>query len=90
MDISDTKFFDIDESFVIQSSIFDNQSKSMVIEKRDVTNGKGKSRTEIDFSQMTPSKICSFHQVTGDVLRDSIGGMKMDYANLKHRLNEFE
>jgi hypothetical protein len=39
---------------------------------------------------MTPSKICSFHQVTGDVLRDSIGGMETDYANLKHRLNEFE
>ena len=62
----------------------------MVIEKRDVTNRKGKSRTEIHFSQMTPSKICSFHQVTGDVLRDSIGGMETDYANLKHHLNEFE
>jgi hypothetical protein len=90
VDISDTEFFDIDESFVIQSTIFDSQSKSMVIEKRDVTNRKGKSRTEIDFSQMTPSKICLFHQVTVDVLRDSIGGMETDYANLKHRLNEFE
>jgi hypothetical protein len=90
VNISDTEFFDIDKSFVIQSAIFDSQSKSMVIEKRYVTNKKGKSQTKIDFSQMTPSKICSFHQVTGDVLRDSIGGMEMDYANLKHRLNEFE
>jgi hypothetical protein len=61
VNISDTEFFDIDESFVIQSAIFNIQSKSMVIEKRDVTNMKGKSRTEIDFSQMTPSKIYSFH-----------------------------
>jgi hypothetical protein len=43
VEISDTDFFDIDESFVIQSAIFDNQSKSLVIEKRDVTNRKGKS-----------------------------------------------
>jgi hypothetical protein len=42
MDISDTEFLDIDEFFVIQSAIFDNQSKSMVIEKRDVKNMKGK------------------------------------------------
>jgi hypothetical protein len=78
VDISDTEFFDIDEPFVIQSTNFDSQSKSMVIQKRDVTN-------RIDFSQMSPSKICSFHQVTGDVLHDSIGGMETDYAN-----NEFE
>ena len=39
---------------------------------------------------MTPSKIYSFHQVTGDVLRDSIGGMETYYANLKHGLNIFE
>jgi hypothetical protein len=90
VDISDTEFFDIDESFVIQSVVFDSQSKSMVIEKRDVTNKKGKYRIEIDFSQMTPSKICSLHQVTGDFLRDSIGGMETDYVNLKHRLNKFE
>ena len=90
VEISNTKFFDIDESFIIQSVIFDSQSKILVIENRYVTNRKGKSQTEIDFSQMTPSKIFSFHQVTGDVLHDSIGGMETDYANLKHRLNEFE
>jgi hypothetical protein len=61
MDISGTECFDIDESFIIHSAIFDSQYKSMVIKKRDVTNRKGKSRTEIDFIQMTPSKILSFH-----------------------------
>jgi hypothetical protein len=43
VEISDSEFFDIDESFVIQSIIFNIQSKSLVIEKRDVTNRKGKS-----------------------------------------------
>jgi hypothetical protein len=46
VDISDTECFDIDESFIIQSTIFDSQSKSMVIQKRDVTS-------KIDFSQMS-------------------------------------
>jgi hypothetical protein len=55
VEIFDTEFFDIDESFVIQSTIFDSESKSMVIEKRDVTNKKGKSHIEIDFSKMSSS-----------------------------------
>jgi hypothetical protein len=90
VEIFETNFFDIDESFVIQSVIFDIQSKIVVIEKRDVTNTKGKSRTEIDFREMSSSQISSFHQVTNDILHDSIGGMETDHANLKHRLNEFE
>jgi hypothetical protein len=45
VEISETEIFDEDESFVFQSTVFDNQSKSMVIEKRDVTNMKGKSHT---------------------------------------------
>jgi hypothetical protein len=73
-----------------KGDIFDNQSKSMVIEKRDVTNTKGKSCKEINFSEMPPSQICSFHQVTSEILRDSIGGIEMENANLKHCLNEFE
>jgi hypothetical protein len=90
VEISDTDFFDIDESFVIQSAIFDSQSKSLVIEKRDVTNTKGKSCAEINFSEMSPSQIYQFHQGTGDILRDSIGGIETENANMKHRLNEFE
>jgi hypothetical protein len=64
VEIAETKFFYEDESFVFQSVVFDSQSKSMVIEKRDVTNRKGKSRTEINFRKMQPSQISLFHQVT--------------------------
>jgi hypothetical protein len=90
VEISNTDFFDIDESFVIQSAIFDSQSKSLVIEKRDVTNRKGKSRADINFSEMSPSQICQFHQGTGDILRDSIRGIEIENANMKQHLNEFE
>jgi hypothetical protein len=90
VEISETEFFYEDESFVFQSVVFDSQSKSMVIEKRDVTNRKGKSRTEINFRKMRSSQISSFHQVTGEILRDSIGGIETENANLKDRLNEFE
>jgi hypothetical protein len=57
VEISDTDFFDIDEFFIIQSAIFESQSKILVIEKRDVTNRKGKSRAEINFSKMPLSQI---------------------------------
>jgi hypothetical protein len=76
VEISNTNFFDIDESFVIQSAIFDSQSKSMVIEKRDVTNRKGKSRAEINFRKMLPSQIGQFHQGTSDIIHDSIQGIE--------------
>jgi hypothetical protein len=90
VEISNTDFFDIDESFVIQSPIFDSQSKILVIEKRDVTNMKGKYRVEINFSKMSLSQICQFHQGTGDILHDSIRGIETEHANMKQRLNEFE
>jgi hypothetical protein len=45
----------------------------MVIEKRDVTNRKGKSLIHINYRKMQPSRISSFHQVTGEILHDSIG-----------------
>jgi hypothetical protein len=90
VEISNTEFFDIDESFVIQSVVFDSQSKSLVIEKRDVTNKKGKSRAEINFSKMSPSQIFQFHQGTDDILHDSIRGIETENANMKQCLNEFE
>ena len=62
----------------------------MVIEKRDVTNRKGKYHTYINFREMRPSQISSFHQVTGEILKDSIGGIEMKNDRLKDRLNEFE
>jgi hypothetical protein len=90
VEIAETKIFDEDESFVFQSTVFENQSKSMVIEKRDVTNMKGKSHTEINFREMRLSQISLFHQVTDDVVHDSIGGIEAENARLKDCLNEFE
>lgn len=90
MEIVQTNIFDEDESFVFQSVVFDNQSKNMVIEKRDVTNKKGKYRTKINFRKMRPSQISLFHCVTGDALDDSIGGIEVENGRLKDRLNEFE
>jgi hypothetical protein len=90
VEIAETDIFYEDESFVFQSVVFDSQSKNMVIEKRDVTNRKGKSRTEINFRKMRPSQISLFHRVTDDALDDSIGGIEAKNARLKDRLNEFE
>jgi hypothetical protein len=39
---------------------------------------------------MLSSQICQFHQGTGEILRDSIGGIETKNANMKPRLNEFE
>jgi hypothetical protein len=45
MEIAEADIFYEDESFVFQSVVFDSQSKSVIIEKRDVTNKKDKYRT---------------------------------------------
>jgi hypothetical protein len=52
MDISVTENFDEDESFVFQSIVFDSQSKKLIIEKKDVKNKKGKSRSEVSLANM--------------------------------------
>jgi hypothetical protein len=52
MEIAETDIFYEDESFVFQSVVFDSQSKNLIIEKRDVTNKKGKSRSEINLRNM--------------------------------------
>jgi hypothetical protein len=62
----------------------------MVIEKRDVTNRKGKSRIEINFRKMQSSQISLFYHITSDALHDSIGGIEVENARLKDRLKEFE
>jgi hypothetical protein len=61
-----------------------------MVEKRDVTNRKVKSHTEINFRKMWSSQISLFHQVTSDSLHDSSGGIEVENARLKDRLNEFE
>jgi hypothetical protein len=39
---------------------------------------------------MRSSQISSFHQVIGEILHDSIGGIETENVNLKDHLNEFE
>jgi hypothetical protein len=56
MEIVETDIFDEDESFVFQSVVFYSKSKNLIIEKRDVTNKKGKSRSEINLRNMQPSQ----------------------------------
>jgi hypothetical protein len=90
VEIVETDIFDEDESFVFQILVFDSQSKNMVIEKRDVTNRKDKSRTDINFRKMRSLQISLFHCVTDDALDDSSGGIEAENATLKDRLNEFE
>jgi hypothetical protein len=58
------KFFDEDESFVFQSVVFDSESKKLIIEKRDVKNKKGKSRSEVDLANMRSSQISGLHRET--------------------------
>jgi hypothetical protein len=52
MEIAKTDIFYEDKSFIYQIIVFDNQSKNLIIEKRDVTNNKGKSCSEIKFRKM--------------------------------------
>jgi hypothetical protein len=45
MEIIENETFNEEESFVFQSVVFDSESKNLIIEKRDVKNKKGKSRS---------------------------------------------
>jgi hypothetical protein len=90
MEIVETNIFYEDESFVFQSTVFDSQSKNIVIEKRYVTNRKGKSCIEINFRKIQLSQISLFHHVTGDALDDSIGGIEAENSKLKDCVKEFE
>jgi hypothetical protein len=90
MEIAETEIFDEDESFVFQSVVFYNESKNLIIEKRDVRNKKGKSRSEINLRNMQPSQISRLHRATRDALDDSIGGIEAENARLKDRIKELE
>jgi hypothetical protein len=52
MEIDDTNIFDEYESSIFQSIVFYIQSKNLIIEKRDATNKKAKSHTDIKFRKM--------------------------------------
>jgi hypothetical protein len=72
MEIAEIDIFDEDESFIFQRVVFDNESKNLIIEKRDVINKKRKSHLEINLRNMQPSQISRLHEATIDSLDDSI------------------
>jgi hypothetical protein len=90
MEIIESETFDEEESFVFQSVVFYSESKNLIIEKRDVKNKKGKSRSEVNLWNMRPSQISQIHRATGDALDDSIGGLEAENAKLKERIKELE
>jgi hypothetical protein len=69
---------------------FDNESKNLIIEKRDVRKKKGKYHSEINLRNMQPSQISRIHRATRDALDDSIRGLEAENAKLKDRIKELE
>jgi hypothetical protein len=90
MEIIESETFDEEESFVFQSIVFYSESKNLIIEKRDVKNKKGKSRSEVNLQNMRPSQISKIHRATGDALDNSIGGLEAENVKLKERVKELE
>jgi hypothetical protein len=90
MEIAEADIFYEDESFVFQSVVFDSQSKNLIIEKRDVTNKKGKYRLEINLRNMQTSQISRLHRATAYALDDSIGGIEVENSRLNDRIKELE
>jgi hypothetical protein len=90
MEIIESDTFDEEEYFLFQSVVFDSESKNLIIEKRDVKNKKGKSRSEINLQNMQPSQISQIHQANEDSLDNSIGGLEAENVKLKERIKELE
>jgi hypothetical protein len=83
MEIIETDPFDEEESFVFQNVVFDNESKNLIIKKRDVKNKKGKYHLEINLRNMSPSQISQIHHATGDDIDNSIRGLEAENVKLK-------
>jgi hypothetical protein len=83
MEIIGIDTVDEEESFAFQSTIFDSESKKLIIEKIDVKNKTGKSRSDINLCNMCPSHISQIHQATGYALENSISGLEMKNSMLK-------
>jgi hypothetical protein len=90
MEIIGIDTLDEEESFAFQSIVFYSESKKLIIEKRDVKNKKGKSRSEIKLCNIFPSQISQIHQATGDTLENSISGLETKNIMLKERIKELE
>jgi hypothetical protein len=52
---------DEEESFAFQSVVFDNESKKLIIENKDLKNKKGTSHSEFNVHKMCPSQISKMH-----------------------------
>jgi hypothetical protein len=50
LEIIKNETFNEEESFSFQSIVFDRESNKLIIEKGDVKNKKGKSRSKVDLS----------------------------------------
>ena len=90
IEIIGTETFDEEYSFAFQNAIFDSESKNLIIEKRDVKNKKGKSRSEINLWNMWPSQISQIHRETRDALDNSIDGLETMNVRLKEQIKELE
>jgi hypothetical protein len=90
MEIIGIDTLDKEDSFAFQKVVFDNESKKLIIENRDVKNEKGKSRSEINLRNMRPSQLSQMHQATGDPLENSISGLEMENVMLKKQIKELE
>jgi hypothetical protein len=46
--------------------VFDREYKKLIIDKSEVKNKKGKSRSEFNLRNMCPSQISGIHKATSD------------------------
>jgi hypothetical protein len=90
MEIIGIDTLDEEESFAFQSVVFDNESKKLIIEKKDVKNKKGKSHLDINLCNMRPYQISQIHRATGDTLDNSISDIETKNVMLKERIKELE
>ena len=52
LEIIENETFSEEESFDFKSTVFDNESKKLIIEKGDMKNKKGKSHSEVDLKDL--------------------------------------
>jgi hypothetical protein len=65
LEVVGNESFSEEESFTIQSVVFDKDSKKLILERNDQRNKKGKSCSEVDLKYMRPSQISKIHKATG-------------------------
>jgi hypothetical protein len=83
LEIIENETFNEEESFSFQSTVFDRESKKLIIEKGDINNKKGKSCSEVHLRDIRPSQIYRIHREIMDALDDSISGLEAKNMKLK-------